>query len=134
MSRSLIQTVNSSEQSVTAGSTIGLGTTVRRYGCNCRQIGDAIELEGSGYYKITATVVAEPDAIGNVTVSAYFNGLQIQGATATGSVSTVGNRTTMTIVGTIRMGCNCEGASNLTFELDEGDSTISLISVRVDKA
>ena len=71
MSRSLIQTANQSQQTVAAGSIISLGSVLRRFGCNCRLNGNAIEIEGEGYYKVEATVTAAPTAAGNVTV-AFF--------------------------------------------------------------
>ena len=68
MSRSLIQTVNAGPQTVPELGVIGLGSTTRRFGCNCRQSGDAIECAGCGYYTVTASVIASPDAVGVVSV------------------------------------------------------------------
>lgn len=133
MSRSLIQTANQSSQSVTAGSVISLGQALRRYGCNCRLNGNAIEIEGAGYYTISGTVTLTPAAVGNATVSLLLNGQPISGATSTGSVSTVGNSVTLPIETTVRQGCNCEGASAITCTLTVGDSTVTNISLRVEK-
>ena len=54
MSKALIQTVNAGPQAVEEMGVIGLGTTTRRFGCNLRQSGDAIECAGCGYYTVTA--------------------------------------------------------------------------------
>ena len=50
MSKSLIQTVNQSSQVVAANSIIDLGSVIRRFGCNLRLNGNAVEVDGAGYY------------------------------------------------------------------------------------
>lgn len=133
MSRSLIQTANPSSQSVAVGSIISLGSVLRRYGCNCRLNGNAIEIEGAGYYTIDVAVTLTPTATGNVTVALYLNGQPIPSATATAGVTTVGNSITIPIVTTVRQGCNCDGASSITCVLTAGASTVNNISTRVEK-
>ena len=98
MSRSLIQTTNQSTQTVALNSIISLGSVLRRFGCNCKLSGNAIELSGEGYYTIDATVTATPTAAGNVTVALFNNGVQIPGTLVTSSVTTTGNSTTIPIV------------------------------------
>lgn len=134
MSKSLIQTVNQSTQSVAVNSIIGLGSVIRRYGCNIRFNGNAVEVVGEGYYKIDANITLAPTAAGNVTVSLCKNGVPITGATATGSVSTAGQSVTLPIQTTIREGCGCDGGTALTLVLVTGASTVSNVAMRVDKA
>ena len=134
MSKSLIQTVNQSSQTVAANSIIDLGSVIRRFGCNCRLNGNAIEVDGAGYYKIDCNVTLAPTAVGNVQVAIFKNGVQLTGATATGSVSTANNPVTLPIQTTIREGCNCEGGTALTVVLVAGASTVTIIAVRVEKA
>ena len=133
MSRSLIQTANQSSQGVAENSIISLGQVIRRFGCNLRLNGNAIEIEGAGYYTISGTVTLEPDAIGNASVALYLNGMPIPGAVATGSVSTVGNSVTLPLETTVRQGCACDGASAITCVLAGGASTATNISLRVEK-
>ena len=132
MSRSLIQVTNQSTQAVTANSIISLGSTQRRYGCNCRLSGNGIEIEGEGYYTVDADVSVAPTATGSVTVALYNNGTQVQGAIAYGSVSTAGNPTTLSINATLRQGC-CSSADNLTLVLLEGAGNVQNVSMRVVK-
>ena len=133
MSRSIIQTVNQSSQSVSPNTTIALGSVLRRYGCNCRLNGNSvIELSGQGYYGVTATVTLAPTVAGNVTVALYQDGVPISGATATGSVTTAGNAITLPIVTTVRNVC-CDSDSAITCVLVAGTSTVSNVSVRVEK-
>ena len=133
MSKSLIQTVNQSTQSVAANSIIELGSVIRRFGCNCRLNGNAIEVSGDGYYKVDANITLAPTTAGNVTVALYKNGVQYPGAIASGSVSTAGNLITLPIQTTIRDGC-CDGGTSLTLVLVSGASTVSNVTMRVDKA
>lgn len=133
MSRSLIQTANQSSQSVAANSIISLGSVQRRFGCNLRLSGNAIECSGEGYYTVNADVSLAPTAAGPVTVALYNNGVQVPGAIAYGSVSTAGNSTVLPLNTTIRQGCCCDSADNLTLVLLEGPSTVTNVSMRVVK-
>ena len=134
MARSLIQTANPSTQSLIANSVINLGTVLRRYGCNLRLSGNGIETVGEGYYEINATVTVEPTAIGNVTVTMLVDGNAIPAAIASGYASVANTPVTLPIIATIRKGCRCDGASNITFVLTEGDGDVTNISVRVIKS
>lgn len=134
MSKSLIQTVNQSSQTVAASSIIDLGSVIRRFGCNLRLNGNAIEVNGEGYYKVDCNVTLAPTAEGNVTIALYRNGVAVTGATATGSVSTANNPITLPIQTTIREGCKCDGGASLTLVLVAGASTVTNVAVRVDKA
>ena len=134
MSKSLIQTANPSSQTVAVNGIINPGSVIRRFGCNCRLSGNGIEVEGEGYYKIDASITLAPTAAGNATVVMYKDGSPVTGARATESVTTAGNSVSLPIIATIRKGCNCDGASNITFVLTEGASTVTNIAVRIEKA
>lgn len=133
MSRSLIQTANQSSQTVAANSIISLGSVQRRFGCNLRLSGNAIEANGEGYYAIDCNVSVAPTAAGGVTVALFNNGVQIPGAIAYGAVSTAGNSVTLPLETTIRQGCCCDSADNITCVLIEGAGTVRNISLRVVK-
>lgn len=133
MARSLIQVANQSSQTVAANSIISLGSVQRRFGCNLRLSGNGIECSGEGYYILNAAVALAPTAAGNVTVAVYNNGVQIPGAIAYGSVSTAGNSITLPLTCTIRQGCCCDSADNLTLVLVAGASTVQNVSLQVVK-
>lgn len=133
MSKSLIQTANPSTQTVAANSIISLGSTQRRFGCNLRLSGNAIEVNGAGYYTIDCDVSVAPTAAGAVTVALYNNGVQIPGAIAYGSVSTANNPITLPISTTIRQGCCCDSADNITCVLITGAGVVNNVSLRVEK-
>lgn len=134
MSKSLIQTTNQTVQTVVANSIIDLGSVLRRYGCNCRLSGNAIEVRGEGYYKVDASVSVAPEVAGNITLSLFSNGVQIPGAIAYGTVSDAGDFVTLPIVTTIRQGCCCDSVDNLTLVLTEGSGNVGNVSVRVEKS
>ena len=132
MSRSLIQTTNTTSSYVALNGTIPLGSVLRRFGCNCRLNGNKIEIEGTGYYTVTATVSLQPEAAGAVSVALYENNVAVPSAVATGTAAAIGDDVTLTIVTTVRETC-CEGASSLALVLTEGPSTVTNVSLRVEK-
>jgi len=132
MGKSLIQVANQSTQVVAENSIIALGSVIRRYGCNCRLSGNAIEVTGEGYYKIDGTVTVEPTAEGTVTVGAYDNGTQLPGVIASANAAAA-SPVTLPLTGTIRIGC-CSGADNIALMLLAGAGNITNVSLRVEKA
>ena len=133
MSKSLIQTVNQSSQTVAENSIINLGSVIRRYGCNLRMNGNAVEVSGEGYYKIDCNVTLAPTEAGTATIAIYKNGVQLTGATASGTAAAAGDFITLPVQTTIREGCQCDGGTALTVVLVSGASTISNIALRVEK-
>lgn len=133
MGRSLIQVANQSIQAVAENSIISLGSTQRRYGCNCRLSGNGIEVNGEGYYKVDANITVAPTAAGTVTVALYNNGIQVPGAISS-ATGTAGNPVNVSIVATVRQGCCCDSADNLTLVLLEGAGNVQNVSMRVEKS
>lgn len=132
MSRSLIQTTNQTTQAVAVNGIISLGSVQRRFGCNCRLSGNAIECAGEGYYKIDCNVTVAPTEAGAVTVALYNNGVQIPGAIAYGT-GTAGSPLTLPIETTLRQGC-CASADSVTAVLLAGAGDVQNISLRAEKA
>ena len=133
MGKSLIQVANQSTQAVALNSIISLGSTQRRYGCNCRLSGNGIEVSGEGYYTVDANVTVAPTAAGTVTVAVYNNGIQVPGAISSASTGTAGNPVNVGLTTTIRQGCRCDSADNLTLVLLAGPGNVTNVSMRVVK-
>ena len=134
MARALIQTVNAGSQPVADATVLNLGTVVRRYGCALRLSGNGIEVSGEGYYTIDAAVTVTPTAAGAVTLAIYENGVQIPGAIASGYQTTAAQPITLNAPpATIRKGCGCEGASQITVVVTADDGTVSNAAVRIVK-
>ena len=132
MSRSLIQTANQSDQAVALNSIIVPGSVQRRFGCNIRLSGNAIELAGDGYYTVDAGLTIAPTAAGDVSVALFDNGVQIPGAIVTGA-GTAGAELALSLPPvTIRQRC-CDGADILTLVLLAGPGTVSNVAIRVIK-
>ena len=132
MGKSLIQTVNQTSQTVEENGIISLGSVLRRYGCNCRLSGNAIELAGQGYYTVDVNVSVVPTAVGNVTVALYNNNVQVPSAIAYGT-GEADSPITLPIQATIRQMC-CDSADSLTVVLVEGAGQVTNISARVEKS
>lgn len=141
MSRSLLQVVNQTIQAVpavTAGNTpaiLNLGTAVHGYGCNARLSGNAIRIDGQGYYKVDAAITISPTAAGSVVVALYDGNDQVDGAITYATVTTANNTVTVPIIATIKKGCNCDGAGSLTLRVISGvASNVLNVAVRVEKS
>ena len=134
MSKSLIQLYNESTQAVTESNVINLGSVLRRYGCNLRLSGGAVEIDGPGYYEANVIATIEPTAVGNVTVALFENNVQIPGAIASAYASLAESPVVLPIVTTIRKGCNCDGASQIVLKLIEGPGNVTNVSTRIVKS
>lgn len=132
MSRSLIQTTNTTPAAVAVNGIIPLGSVLRRFGCNCRLNGNNIEVEGTGYYTVEGTVTVQPAAAGAVSVALFENNVAVPSAVATGTAAAIGDDVTLPISTTVRETC-CEGASSLALVLTDGASTVTNVSLRVEK-
>ena len=132
MSRSKIQTVNPTTQAVAVNGIISLGSVLRRYGCNCRLSGNAIEISGCGYYDVDAAITIEPTAAGTTVVSLYQDGATVPSAFGEGTAAAAGDPVTVPVITTVRLPEN--GTSNLTFVLTDGAGDVTNISARVTKS
>lgn len=131
MGKSLIQTSNTSSQTVAAESVISLGSVLRRFGCNCRLNGNAIEIQGDGYYIVDVVATVIPDEVGEVTIALTQNDVVISGTTTTNTVAAVDTYTTLPIVTTVRL--TCCNTKALKVVLVDGAGTVTNISARVYK-
>lgn len=134
MSKSLIQLYNESTQAVTENNVISFGSVLRRYGCNLRFSGGAVEVDGPGYYEADVIAVVEPTAVGNVTVALFENNVQIPGAIASAYAASAASPVVLPITTTIRKGCNCDGASQIVLKLIEGPGDVTNVSTRIVKS
>ena len=134
MSKSTIYTVNTSAQSVAVNGVINPGTVIRRFGPNLGLSGNAIQIDGAGYYDIDASITAAPTAAGTVTVTVYKDGVAIPGATASQSTGTAGNPVNISISSLVREFCPCcDGLSNLTFVLTGTAASVTNVAIVVEK-
>ena len=131
MSRSAIFTANTTPQVLLADSVISFGNVVRRFGCNCSLNGNAIMLNGTGYYDVDINVVVNGSAAGTAEIVLLKDGVEIPGATASTATSTT-SINTVSVSALVRELC-CEGGSTLTLELRGTGATIANVSAVVEK-
>lgn len=91
----LLGVKNSTAQDVAVGGLINLGQTYRKYckknNCGIKTFdfaGTSVSLNHSGVYHITATLVGNAPAAGDVTVQLYINGVEVPGAISTQTITT----------------------------------------------
>ena len=132
MSRAFIYCANANAQLVAANGVINPGTIVRRYGCAFGINGDALSIEGEGYYSIDGTVTVAAAAADDLTVTLYKDGTPIPGAAATVTVETIGDIVTLPILAGIRKTCCDSGVSNITAVLS-AEGTVENFALRAEK-
>ena len=137
MSKAILYVASTTDQVVPVNGIISLGGVIRRYGCgDCGKpiidlTGNAISLNGSGYYDVDASVVVTPTAAGTVTVTLYQDGVPVPGATASATVAAVDATVTVPIDAVVRV-FNCN-TSALTVVLTGAASTVNNIAVEVNR-
>lgn len=138
MSKAAIYTANTIDQLVAINGVLSLGSVIRRFGCNsCGKpiidlAGNAITLDGSGYYDVDVSAVITPTAAGTVTLTLYQDGTPVPGATASATVAAAATTVTLPIDALVRV-FNNVGFSSLTLVLTGAASTVDSVAVEVNK-
>lgn len=123
MSRSRIYTV-ASNVAIAENQSGPFGAIIRRYGCNCQLDGAGINLIGTGYYDLEASLSFTPTVTGPVTIQFYQDGVAIPGALATGQ-GTAAEPLALPVASTIR-NCGCGCNSSLTYTIDAAGTIVNL--------
>lgn len=136
MSKSAIYTANTTITSgIISGSTLPLGTTIRRFGCNAQLSGNGILLNGQGYYDVDVAITLAPSALDTLTVQLYKDGVPVPGAVATVTAA-AGVMVAAPINALVRLQC-CNTSSTLTLgvtaETDGTTITVENLAVVVEK-
>lgn len=100
---SILFTAMTSPTTVAAGGDIPLGNVVRRYGCGATLSGNAISLNGEGYYDADVSVTVIPTAAGTITASLLQDGVAIPGATASATVAATDTSVTLSFPAAVRL-------------------------------
>lgn len=116
---------------VTAGGVIPLGSLIRRYGCDIALNGNAVNLTGTGYYDVDASITATLTAAGTVTVTLYKDGVAVPGATAS-ETGTASGTVNLNIPALVRQAC-CASGSALSLVLTEAAATVNNVALRVQR-
>lgn len=116
---------------VSAGGVIPLGSLIRRYGCDISLNGNAVNLTGTGYYDVDASITATLTAAGTVTVTLYKDGVAVPGATAS-ETGTADGTVNLNIPALVRQAC-CAAGSALTLVLTGAAATVNNVALRVQR-
>jgi hypothetical protein len=100
---SILFTAMTSPTTVAAGGDIPLGNVVRRYGCGATLSGNAISLNGDGYYDADVSVTVIPAAAGTITATLLQDGVAIPGATASATVAATDTSVTLSFPAAVRL-------------------------------
>lgn len=130
--KSAIYTANTGAQVLQIGSTISLGSIIRRYGCAVNLNGNGITVDERGYYDVDATVIATAAAAGTVTVTLLRDGVAVPGAVASATAAAAGT-VALPITALVRQACGCSGGSTLTLVLGGTAATINNVALKVIK-
>jgi hypothetical protein len=88
--KSNIYVANTTSTAVTAGSTLPLGTIVRRRGFEINQSGNSVAINdcGSNYYLVSVNATFTAPVAGVVRLDLQQNGVNVTGATASTTITT----------------------------------------------
>ena len=131
MARNLIYTVNSTGAAAPIGSTVPVGSIIRRYGKCISADGESIVLLEPGYYLVTMTATATAAAVGNVELGIQQDGVAVPGATATETVATAGTEyVNLSFVPAVRVRC-CGNARLTVVVAGTTEPTITNLAIGV---
>ena len=104
---SLIYLATPSASSVASGGVLPLSTIVRRRGGSVLQSNDSIVLGAPGYYHVSVNATFTAPATGVVTLSLRQDGIQVQGGTASTTISTATTEVrSISFEAIVRVPCN----------------------------
>lgn len=130
--KSAIYVANTGAQVLQIGSTISLGSIIRRYGCAVNLNGNGITIDERGYYDVDASVIATAAAAGTVTVTLLRDGVAVPGAVASATAAAAGT-VALPITALVRQACGCSGGSTLTLVLGGTAATINNVALKAIK-
>ena len=116
---------------VAVGGVIPLGSLIRRYGCDIALNGNAVNLTGTGYYDVDASITTTLTAAGTVTATLYKDGVAIPGATASATGAASGT-VDLSIPALVRQAC-CAAGSDLSLVLTGAAATVNNVALRVQR-
>ena len=129
--KSALYAAMQTDTAVSAGGVIPLGSLIRRYGCDIALNGNAVNLTGTGYYDVDASITATLTAAGTITATLYKDGVAVPGATAS-EAGTANGTVNLNIPALVRQAC-CANGSALTIVLTGAAATVNNVALRVQR-
>ena len=129
---SLIYVITNTSSAIQTNEVLPLTTIVRRRSSAISQVSDSIVLDKAGYYRVSVNATFVASTAGVATIEVRQDGLQVQGATASTSITTATTQNASISFDTIvRVRC-CQGTSILTFVNSGVPITASNIAINVE--
>ena len=129
--KSALYTAMQTPTAVAVNGVIPLGSLIRRYGGDITLNGNAVNITGTGYYDVDASVTIAPTAAGTVTATLVWNGVPIPGATASAAAA-AGAPVVLAFPALVRHAC-CASGSALSLVLSGAASTVSNVAFRAQR-
>lgn len=129
---SLIYLATTTTSSIASGGILPLSNIIRRKGCLIEQSNDSVLLKAPGYYRISITATFTAPASGVATLQVRQDGVKVQGATASTTISTATTEVRSISFDTIVRVPYCGSPSIITFINSGIDLTTSNIAVNVE--
>ena len=106
------------------------GAIIRRFGRSVQLDGQGINLLGTGYYDLEASLTFTPTATGPVTIQFFQDGIAVPGAVATAQ-ATASEPSNLYVTALVR-NCACDCNSSLTYTVSAAGTIVNL-ATRVAK-
>lgn len=134
MCKSLIYTVNATPLTATVDTPIDVGSIIRKqgYGIYADQAG--FRLHDAGYYDIHVSATFTANAVGDVTIAVYSDGVPVLGGRATETITTANTEIRSINIGTtVRVQCMRDNPM-ITIVAEDTAPTITNLAVQIEKA
>lgn len=143
MSAGYLYAANTAAQTLAVGSTINMGSAIRRFGCvkgastpYANVNGTTTTLSSCGrcptYFDVDANFVVTPTAAGTVTITAFQDGVAIPGAVGTATVAAAATTVTIPLTFGVRLNAGVT-SSNITYVLSGAASTVNSTAETIKK-
>ena len=132
MNNSLIYLATPTASTIPSEGALPLTTIIRRRGQSVQQANNSVLLGSPGYYHVSVNTTFTAPATGVVTHTVRVDGVAVQGATASETISTATTETrSISFDAIVRVPC-CASPVTLTVTNDGVDITSSNISLAVE--
>lgn len=133
----MISSYNTTTQAVLTDGVVNFTTDRILTGCTATRDGQTFQLSKPGYYYVTFNAVAAAtSAVGELTVQLYDNGVPVQGALASKTVTTAAENDTYsfsTIIRVLPSCCAVSNTGNLTIVNTGVGATYSNVNINITK-